>query len=155
MADSGSGGEYATWDRARLQDHRRELQRDLGRPLPIHFDRDSDIKSRWSAMIGGINAELEFREGRKRPRPPMPPGSPSSPMKLAGDAVRDYFTSKNINPRPRYETVRIDLSWEHGGRKYVGTYSTATESLQVWIKVSSGTEGALMMGGGDYYMPVI
>lgn len=153
MADSGSGSEYATWDRARLQDRRRELQRDLDKPLPAQFDRDSDIKSRWQAMIGNINAELEFREGRRRPQRSVSPDGPPSPMKLAGEAVRNYFTRNNINPRPRYETVQIDLAWEHAGRKYLGTYLTASHSLQVWVKVVAGTSGATTKGD-DYYMPV-
>jgi hypothetical protein len=74
-------------------------------------------------------------------------------MKLAGDAVRDYFTREKIDPRPRYDTIQIVLSWEHRSRKHLGVYSAATQSLQVWVEVPSHTENAAIINGG-HYIPV-
>jgi hypothetical protein len=67
-------------------------------------------------------------------------------MKLAGDALREYFSRKNINPRPRNETVRIDVEWNYYGPNYLATYSPATQSLQIWVKVAPGTHRAVLIG---------
>lgn len=150
MADSGSGGEWASYDRAYLQDMRRQLIRDLDKPLPKIYDRTSDIKQRWQARVDEINAELSYREHRSRPRS-EPAGGPS-PMKLAGDALRDYFQRMKINPRPRYEPVRIDFAWSQNGRNYLGIYSPGTQSLQVWVSAQPSAPGATPING-IYYTP--
>jgi hypothetical protein len=156
MADSGSGSEYAAYDRAYLQDLRRQLIRDLNKPLPDIYDRTSDIKQRWQVMVDEINTELSYREHRPRPtaRGPREHAGPPSPMKLAADALREYFHRTRIDPRPRYETVRIDLTWNHGGRKYLGIYSTATGSLQVWVAVQQPGTAPTTLINGSYYTPV-
>jgi hypothetical protein len=66
VPDSGSGGEYASWDADELVKYRRARRKDLRKPLPKQFDPDSDIKGRWQGMIDQITAELDFRAGRNR-----------------------------------------------------------------------------------------
>jgi hypothetical protein len=65
MADSGSGSEWASYDRAYLEDLRRQHLADLDKPLPDIYDRTSDIKQVWRARVEEITAELSYREHRR------------------------------------------------------------------------------------------
>jgi len=113
-------------------------------------------------MIAAINIELEFREAARQTQPPVSVGGvPTSsrsaggaptPLRLAGEAVRDYFNSRHIRPIPYYDVARIDLFWDHGGRRYLGTYSAANRSLQVRVRVHAQAPGAVMIGD-EYYAP--
>ena len=155
MADSGSGSKFSADDMATLQRELRMRRAALDAPMPEHRQGEGNaIRLRRSDAVREVEAELRFRKDHKQSRSPSSPGGVVSPIKLAGDAVREYFTRKNITPRPRYETVRIDLTWEHGGRKYLGIYSAATQSLQVWVEVPPSTEGASPLSG-SHYMPVV
>jgi len=161
VADSGSGGPWASYDRGYLQDHRRQLLRDLSKPLPSQYDRTSDIKQRWQARVDEINTELSYREhARRAPQRPPREGRPrpqgdrpaaAGPIKLAGDALRDYFRQTKINPWPRHEATRVDLAWTHGGQRYLGIYLLATNSLEVWVEVySPGNSAATLINGAWY-----
>ena len=176
--DSGSGGRLATETARKLIDDKRGWEEGARYTpeggLNDAADRQANTQrvNRCYDWISEIDNELDYRERRRaerteraeqkqrpslqdgRPHQGPRPDGPPSPMKMAGDAVRDYFVKNNINTKPRYQTVRIDLAWDFERRHFLGIYAAATQALSVWVKVDALTEGSTVIGG-NYYMPVV
>jgi hypothetical protein len=119
----------------------REEARDE-RIAKVEADKVAKAKAREA---GAVQESVSERDG-------APTSRDASVMNSVSLALEAYFRRTHIVHPPSVARERIELSWDHNGRYFIAFYTAATDTLEVWIRVISGTPGSTSING-DECMP--